>query len=251
MSEYRKSLALGGSDIRNMVADFERWWFERQLVEAGTLPEWMQRDPSPAAEFGTLVHRALLEPWKHVDDVIMPYVKSFALKEGKQTKAEAETLAEYRGSIVIRHEHNWALDHIKSNFEQMMTANGMTPPCSDTVEVEVFGNVDGISLKGKLDWLHTDALSCTLIDLKTISDWSKRVDVLFSANYHCQLAHYADLCIQKPNDHAIVWIESVPPYRVELEQISRSVIDLGLVARNKAIKLYADRKHPKPKGGPF
>jgi hypothetical protein len=246
---YRASLALGGSDIRAMVADFERWHFERKLIEAGTLPEWMQRDPSPAAEFGTLVHRALLEPWHHAKDVVMPYVKSFALKEGKAIKAEAEAQAEHQGGIVIRHEHGWALEHIKANFQTMAAEMALGNVTTATTEVEVWGVYHGINTKGKLDWLHHDELMTTLIDLKTISDWSKRNDVLYASNYHCQLAHYGSMA-PAATAHGIVWIESVAPYRVEYQEVPPATIQLGLLARNKALDTYIDRRNG-VKRGPF
>jgi len=236
MSDYRANTALGGSDLRAMVLDWEKWLFERDLTLSGSLPEWMQRSPTPAMEFGTLVHRALLEPWFHECDVVMPYVKSFALKEGKQIKAEAEAQAKEQGSIVIRHEHGWALEHIKRNFKDMCLENALFEVTPECTEVECYGKVLDIPIKGKLDWLH----GTTLIDLKTISDWKKRQEVLFSSCYHVQLAHYESLLPKRPESLAIVWVESVAPYRVEFQEIEDGVAQMGRIAKDKAMQKYRD-----------
>ena len=236
MSDYRSNPALGGSDLRNMVLDWEKWLFERELILSGQVPEWFDKGPSPAAEFGTLVHRALLEPWHHQKDVVMPYVRSFALKEGKTIKAEAEEQAKAQGGIVIRHEHGWALEHIKRNFQIMLAENALFETTPESTELECYGKVLDIPIKGKLDWLHDDIL----IDLKTISDWKKRQEVLFSSCYHVQLAHYESLLPKRPSQLAIIWVESVAPYRVEFQPLEDGVAQMGRIAKDKAMQRYRD-----------
>ena len=110
MTSYRDSLALGGTDIRNMVTDFDAWLFDRKLRLDGTVLPWLQKEPSPAAQFGTAVHMAVLEPERYDTlAVVMPYCENFALKEGRAYKADAQDKCTTPDHFIMRHEHHWAI----------------------------------------------------------------------------------------------------------------------------------------------
>lgn len=228
MTDYRSNPALGGSDIRAMVQDYEAWLFERNLRLKGEWPEFMDKGPSPAAEFGTLVHQALLEPLEYRKNIILTEPVSFATKAGKALKAEAEE----RGVSIVKQEQSWAIEHIQNNFIKEVSEE----PQPDQVEIEKYAQAYGIDCKGKLDWLTSD----TLFDLKTIGQFHKRHDVLYANAYHAQLAHYAALCEETPSQVGIIWIESVAPFRVEIQLLQQEEWDFGSQARDLALKRYSE-----------
>lgn len=245
---YRQHPALGGSDIRLMVRDFDSWLFHRRLKESGQVPPWLQDDePTPAAEFGTLVHLALLQPWLYdAQAVIMPYVSSFVTKEGRQVKNDSLAKAKEIDGQVVRAEHAWAIEHLRHNFEKLFPQPIVNP---DTTEIPIITHdqATGIPIKGKLDLFRDH----TLYDLKTVSDWGRRKDILVSSGYHCQLAHYDALM---PSERQIIiWAESVAPYRVAVEDITLLVASLGRPARRASLDRYAGIVSPQQgkARGPF
>lgn len=229
---YRANTALGGSDIRAMVQDFDAWLFERELRLKGEWPEFMERTSSPAAEFGTLVHQALLEPTEYRKNIILTEPVSFATKAGKALKAEAEE----KGVSIVKQEQAWAIEQIEAHWRKEIYKKELSLPLPKEVEVEKYAQAYGIDCKGKLDWLTFD----TLFDLKTIGQFHKRHDVLYANAYHAQLAHYAALCEEAPSQVGIIWIESVAPFRVEVQNLQQEEWDFGKQARELAIKRYAE-----------
>jgi hypothetical protein len=236
MSDYRASLALGGTDIRGMVTDYEAWLFERKLKEAGGLPPWLQKDPSPAAAFGTAVHLALLEPEQYDKlAVVMDYCDNFTLKAGREIKEKAQALCVTPDHFTMRHEHHWAISQIRKNFFFAVTEAQLPMPQAGDVELERWAVRGGIECKGKLDWLTRG----TVIDLKTVSDIHRIQSIKYENAYHAQLAHYA--AFEDHDKTAIIWIESVAPYRVVVEQLGEDDHGFGKRAMNIALDKY--RKH--------
>jgi hypothetical protein len=236
MSDYRQSLALGGTDIRGMVTDYEAWLFERKLKEAGGLPPWLQKDPSPAAAFGTAVHLALLEPDRYDTlAVVMPYCSNFTLKAGRDIKAEAEAQLATPDHFIMRHEHHWAISQIRKNFFFALVEAQLPMPMPSDVELERWAVRGGIECKGKLDWLTRG----TVIDLKTVSDIHRIQSIKYENAYHAQLAHYA--AFEDHDKTAIIWIESAAPYRVVVEPLCDEDFGFGKRAMNIALDKY--RKH--------
>lgn len=234
MSAYRSSLALGGSDIRAMITDYDAWKFERDLILSGGLPPWMQKDPSAAAEFGTAVHLALLEPHKYnIHAKVMPYVENFTLKEGRAVKEQARLQCILPGDFIIRHEHDWAIQQMRNNYRAALKEAGIFEPMSTEVELEFADIHYDVEVKGRVDAIVQELV----IDLKTISDIHRRSSVKIEAAYHCQLAHYAELA--RLSRTAIVWIESVAPYRVIVERISSDEHQQALRAREIVLRRYA------------
>lgn len=234
MSDYRASLAIGGTDIRAMVKDYDKWIFERKLILNGGLPPWLQYDPSPAAQFGTAVHLALLEPEKYDKlAVIMDYCENFTLKAGREIKEKAQALCVTPEHFTMRHEHHWAVQQIRRNFFIALTDNGIPLPQPGDVELERWAVRHGVECKGKLDW-RTQGI---VYDLKTCSDIHRINSIKYENAYHAQLAHYAAL--DDLERTAIIWIESVAPYRVVVEFLDEDDRKFGSTACSNALKTYA------------
>lgn len=210
--DYRASLAVGGSDLRLAAKDFEAWSFKRRLRLAQATPPWLEDEPTAAMEFGTAVHMAILEPERYREKAIcMPYVESFAVKAGKDIKAQAIKQAEAKNGFILRAEHAWAIERIIENFEPFRS---LFPGQWSTEQSLVKG-----SLKGTADLLTDDYL----VDLKTTRDILKIEQIVIWEKYGIQLAHYLHL-FPRPKS-AVVFIENEAPYRVRvLEQDGHETI---------------------------
>jgi hypothetical protein len=236
-TDYRQSLALGGTDARLIAKDFEAWWFRRQLVERGELPPWMQDEPSEAQSFGTAVHMALLEPLKFAARCVpMPYVESFALKAGKTIKEEHLAKArEVSEGFILRAEHKWAIEHIERNANKaMQEAFGYTPPARGLVEVPFFASLNGVECKGQPDWL----LDGLVVDIKTTRDMARTRQTFADERYGIQLAHYARL--SNGTGAAIVWVENVAPFRCEVQILDPEEFVMAMNAHAMALERYKD-----------
>lgn len=230
MNNYRASLALGGSDARLIAKDFEAWMFKRRLIEAGELPPWMRDEPSEAQSFGTAVHMAILEPARFEREaVIMPYVESFVRKEGKDVKERAQAEAKERGGFVLRHEHNWAIDHIRASFRKAIEHD---PSQVGEVEKTVFGTLDGVACKGMVDWL----LDGIVYDVKTTRDITRTGYTYADERYGVQLAHYARLA--GAHRAAIIWVENQAPFRVQIQMLDAEDFGRQITAHRMAMETY-------------
>jgi bifunctional DNase/RNase len=104
------------------------------------------------------------------------------------------------------------------------------------VELERWAVRGGVECKGKLDWLTRG----TVIDLKTVSDIHRIQSIKYENAYHAQLAHYA--AFEDHDKTAIIWIESVAPYRVVVEHLGDDDRGFGKQAMTIALDKYRKYK---------
>lgn len=245
ISDYRAHSGIGGTDVREMLADFERWRYMREL-RAKDPEHWLIDDtPTPAMQLGTLIHMGLLQPWLYdAQGIVMDYTRSFATIEGKNIKKKAQARATEIEGFLIRHEHDHIIKELRPNWISAL-GNLKVPYVLDpnVVEVELYGTHEGVPCKGMADLLIDGEI---LIDLKTISQWQRRKDVIETNFYHAQLAHYAALCTLPPRRVAVIFAETEPPYRVEAVEIPIEQHARGMVARNAVIERLANKKSKGP-----
>lgn len=214
---YRGDRRLGGTDISRAAKDFDAWAAERRLRLADQWPVWLE-DETDAMAFGTLVHKALLEPEDYARcAVVMPYVQNFALKEGRAVKSEALAKAEaIENGFIVRHEHAWALDIMRPQFNEIAKQLGPYE-----TEKTLFGD----KIKGRVDIITANSI----VDLKTTRDIMRCDSTALYECYHFQISHYAELA-DRPSG-AYIFIENVFPYRMVYKVISREDFDLVNEAR--------------------
>lgn len=206
MESYRAKRAISGTDTSRAVKDFEAWAFERRMKNEGTTPPWLG-DDSAAMAFGTLVHCALLEPQKfEAKAVIMPYVENFALKAGRDIKAEALALAELKNGFIVKQQDAWAIGIMRRNFAAAVAEF----PGQWRTEVTLYKD----DLKGMVDAITPDFC----IDLKTTRDIARTDATIHFERYGIQLYHYAHLAERERT--AFIFVENIPPFRVKVEHVS-------------------------------
>lgn len=225
---YRESLAVGGTDARNMVLDYEKWAFERRLKLEGNFPPWMQKEPSEAMQFGTWVHLALLEPRKYMDcRIVLPHGTNYATKFGKEAKAWLERKKERNPDcFLIKEEQAWAINQIMKNYLPVAEEINRVPM---QVEVEIFGSYMGFQTKGMLD-IRTDE---SIIDIKTTRNIHRCEDDLFDNAYDIQLAHYRHLAPRGRQE--VIFIENVPPFRIRKIALSMTQMAQANIRWNKVM----------------
>lgn len=212
---YRQNSALGGTDTSRMVSDYGAWLFERRLKDAGKLPPWMKKETS-AMSLGTAIHMALLEPHKF-EALAFPveYHPSYATKEGRAAMKEAKEKAEHAGGFVLKPEEAFCIQTLRGHWLEEL----IPVPEPENVEIEHYRTWEGVELKGKLDWVQENEV----LDLKTTRDIKKTRFSMRDYRYDCQLAHYR--YIAGYERATIIWLETEPPYRVEVQRLSPDMLD--------------------------
>ena len=179
-------------------------------------------EPTPAQVFGTMLHRAALEPWRLAESfALKPEAIDYRTKDGKAWR-EAQTLP--------------VLD-----AKQFKAVNG----CADSVashpiaqsillnakkEVSVFKRHEptGLLLKGRMDILATDTEGNTVIaDVKTTQEASPAgfPREMAKWGYDQQAAFYTDL--MGASFFMFLAVEKEAPYAVGLYNLDAESIQIG------------------------
>ena len=249
ISDYRAHTGIGGTDVREMLADFERWHYLRKL-RLSDPDSWLLDDaPTASQQLGTLVHMGLLQPWLYdAQGVVMDYTRSFATIEGKNIKKKAQARATEIEGFPIRQEHDFIVRELRPAWISALSSLKI-PYTLDPkiVEVELYGSHEGVACKGMADLLIDGEI---LIDLKTTTQWSKRRELIEGYHYHAQLAHYAALTTLPPRRTAVIFAEVEPPFRCEAIELPPELQARGLIARNGVLARLAE-KPAKGSRGPF
>lgn len=192
------------------------------------------REETPAMRFGTILHRALLEPDTYKDAFhVRPEKMSFATKEGKAwasehtdkpilTTPDSEQIARMVAAV---HTHP---------FASRLLAGAQA---EQSIFVE---DGDGTLRKSRLDALTTgniipDIKTCESANLAT---FEKSVS---NYRYHVQAAYYLDNCNLsgiKKDIFFFIAVEKSPPYAVRCLQLLPEVVEHGRELYRRDIQLY-------------
>lgn len=182
-------------------------------------------EPTPAQVFGTLLHRAALEPHKLDGSfAVKPEGMTFTTKEGKAWR-DAQTFP------IITAEQNEALKGAAVSVASHPAAAAILEGARR--EVSVFRRVirntpDGLLLKGRLDIVAEDSQGATTIaDIKTTEDASPDgfARSIAAFGYAQQAAFYMDLL--EASFFVFIAVEKTPPYAVGVYCLDAESIALG------------------------
>lgn len=204
-------------------------------------------NPTPAMEFGSLVHCAALTPNLLLKEFTMAPFDSWRSKESQDFKKRAEA----DGRVAVKEEDwNRAMD-IAGVF---ISSSEM--PISYQTEVAVFGEIDGIEVKGMIDIVPTTGDSIydrSLYDLKTtasIESLEELQRTIINRGYHWQAALYLDLWNAATGENrdsfVFIFIETSAPFEMASVRLTADFLDLGRYGRGKhkgylhAISLWRD-----------
>jgi len=182
-------------------------------------------EPTPALVFGTLLHRAALEPKKLAGSfAVKPEGMSFVSKEGKAWR-DAQTLP------IITEEQHIALSGAAASVAAHPAAAAILADAKR--EVSVFrritrSNPEGLLLKGRLDIVATDSHgSTTIADIKTTEDASPEAfsKTIAQYGYAQQAAHYLDLL--GATHFVFIAVEKTAPYAVGVYCLDPASVAMG------------------------
>lgn len=228
--DYHRVEALSQSGARKLLRSPAHYVLERTGPAA----------PTPAMQFGTSVHTAVLEPGKVGEQIaILPDVDR-RTKEGKAAFAEFEE--KNRGKIFLSSDDAVRLGACVDAVRSHPAAVRLLKDAE--VELSLFwrdGKYD-VPCKGRLDIRSLGGIT----DLKTTSDASPEAFARSAASffYHCQAAHYFSGCEhvigETPAFFAIIAVETEPPHAVAVYTMPSNAIMAGMRLMDKALARYAE-----------
>ena len=214
-----KALSKSGLDqFRKSPAHFRAW-------QDGIT----KNESSPALEFGTAVHMAILEP----ELFAATYTVFAGDRRTKDGKAAYEAVIA-SGKIPLNQEQ-W--DNI-TGAAAAVHAHPAAAPLLNGIQTEVscFDNWMGVKVKARIDGLGKDYI----IDVKTTQDASPIAFAKSCAQfrYHVQAAWYQR--ITGVNRFIFIAVEKEAPYGVACYELDEQAISLGHIIIEEQLRTYVE-----------
>ncbi len=222
------------------------------------------KKPTPAMEFGTMVHKYLLEPkdfW--ADYVLIPDKPEIANGSARRDSVEylaykdwKDTMPELDDKKPISINDINTIGIMAENFKQKLIEERIN---IDLVEQEILWTefeettLSDVPLKAKLDGI--DSQTNTIIDIKTIDNLNDYtiVSAIKNMQYYRQEAMYRTAYSQfnhnaKDIDFLFFFIEKNAPYDCRVVRLAPDYVDYGLAEMQMLITKYAQMNPKLPKG---
>ena len=239
--EYHAHPAVSASTLKRILFNDETYEVANNIpVEA-----------TPFMEFGTLVHCLILEPHKFPDEyIVMPKV-DLRTKDGKAVKAEYEENAQGK-NIITEADYERALNCVKAfnedgvkrlidggENEQRFLGVVKDIPLYDENGKEIIGLYD-IDTRGMIDNINRPKSIIT--DLKVTQNFGRAFNRECGDRGHgMQLALYDDLS-GGVRQRAIIGIQSHPPHKITIVEVSDAEKETGRDFYRTGIELWLDIK---------
>lgn len=202
----------------------------------------LERAPTKAMRFGTMLHMALLEPARFAETyVIRPDFGDCRVKENKERKAAWE--ATYGGRTEMASEEQAdILGMLKSVMEHPAGARLLVGG-EPEVTLRWKDPLTGLPCKSRADyWVKSKRF---VVDIKTTEDASPKGFARSVANfrYHVQDALYRDgfrACGEPIEHFAILAVEKKAPYAVAVYTLDADAVARGYHASRSNIAVLAD-----------
>lgn len=193
-------------------------------------------EPTPAMVFGTLLHRAALEPHRLAGSfAVKPEGMSFVTKDGKAWR-DSQTLP------IITSEQNEALKGAADSVANHPAAAAILDGARREVSVFrriVRSNPEGMLLKGRVDIVAIDQHgSTTIADVKTTEDASLEAfsKTIAQYGYAQQAAYYLDLL--GASHFVFIAVEKTAPYAVGVYCLDAASIAVGREKNMKHLDIF-------------
>lgn len=207
----------------------------------------IEREPTPAQEFGTLVHCAILEPEKFEAEY---FNYDSSDKIDRRTTAGKlmweELLNRNKGKKLVRGDlYRSVLEIREAVMDQIALKDSLI---TGKAEQSIFwaDEQTGVLCKARLDLIDPNgSIGCCIIDLKTTEDARKESfeKSAFNYRYHVQAAYYLhglnQLGIVSAERFMFVAIEKSPPYEIGIYEIDNLMLELGQKTFRKNLDLYS------------
>jgi len=179
-----------------------------------------KKEPTPAMRFGTLVHRAILEPER--------YSRTVAIYEGQRRgKAWKEFEAEHADMDIVTATEAMTIRQLAYRVEEHPYAGSMLKQCTKFELPFTITQCD-VPHRGIIDGLG----SWFMLDLKTtqsVSHYSLQRNI-YDLKYYMQAAIYQRAAALMGYDHEayfIIAVESAAPHHVQVVELEPHYIARG------------------------
>jgi len=214
-----KALSKSGLDqFRKSPAHFRAW-------QDGTT----RNESSPALEFGTAAHCAVLEP----DRFVGQYTVFNGDRRTKEGKAAWQAILD-SGKTPLPQEQWDNITGAAAAVHAHPAASGLLNGIK--AEVSYFDNWNGVEVKARIDGMGSDYI----IDLKTTQDASANAFAKSVAQfrYHVQAAWYQR--ITGINRFVFIAVEKEAPYGVACYELDQWAIDVGHSIIDEQLKTFIE-----------
>jgi len=193
-----------------------------------------EREETPAMRFGSILHRALLEPDTYKDGFhVRPEKMTFTTKAGKEWQAE------HQDKPILNAGEALQIEKMVSAVHTHPFAKRLLAGCQAEQSIFVEDHT-GVLRKSRLDALTKGNI---IPDIKTTESASLDNFQRSISRYrlHVQAAYYLDNCnlagIHKVS-FFFICVEKSPPYAVRCLQLMGEVIDAGRRLYQHDLQLY-------------
>ncbi|MGE0527858.1 MAG: PD-(D/E)XK nuclease-like domain-containing protein [Bdellovibrionales bacterium] len=230
-TEYHAMSPVGSTSLKNVLRSPAHYLHEKEHPS----------EPTPAMQFGSACHEALLEPNVfQANAIVMPKFEGTGSRAAKE-----QWLLENHGKRVIKaDEHADILGMLKA-VQSHKTARALLS--GGAAEESYFWQDPdtGIICKCRPDFLRDGHI---LVDIKTTqnadpSDFTKQIA---NFKYHLQAAFYLDgvseVVGQRFDQFIIIAIEKSAPYGISVHLLDEATIDAGRFLYKKALKILKECK---------
>ena len=223
------------------------------------------KKPTPAMEFGTMVHKYLLEPLSFwADYVLIPDKPEIANGSARRDSVEylaykewKDTMPELDGKKPISIAEITAINEMSKNFQEKLIEERIN---IDVVEQEIYWQqfdnetLSDVPLRAKLDGIDTQ--SKTIIDIKTIDNLSDYTiaSAIKTMQYYRQEAMYKLALSQhipfvhlEEIDFLFFFIEKNAPYDCRVIQLAPDYVNYGFAEIEMLVSKYAKMNPEQPK----
>ena len=217
-----KALSKSGLDqFRKSPAHFRAWQDGIATIES-----------TPAMEFGTAAHMAVLEPQKF----IAKYTVFTGDRRTKEGKAAWQAIIDGGKTPLSQDQWDSVNGVASAVLAHPAAAELIAGIPSHGFEVSYFDNWMGVKVKARIDGLCKDYI----IDLKTTQDASPSAFAKSVAQfrYHVQAAWYQT--ITKVNRFVFIAVEKEAPYGVACYELDQQAIDLGVQIIDETLPMFRE-----------
>jgi hypothetical protein len=220
-TQYRAHSAISQSDIKLMARSIDHWCASRME----------SKEPTKAMQFGALVHTLALEPELFATNYLV------VEKADKRLKEVKDLINLNPNKILIDESGLGEAQLAVQNLKNHPIAGGLLEKA--TKEEILFGEIEGVSVKGKLDLINKDCI----VDLKTTEDASAKNIYYSSRNYgfDVQAAMYLELAKQNGlhlQRFVFICVENKAPYSIACYELSSDLLAIGHQKIVETLQVY-------------
>lgn len=208
--------------------------------------------PTPALNFGSALHSAMLKPDEFADDYVVAPKVDRRTKVGKQTWADFED--DNAGKLFLKQDE-WDVCQrmMESLWRHEVWTSMMRSPGAN--EIVVQGTLLDVACKGMLDTFRQWEGYGVVVDLKSCLDARpyKFSGDAAKHRYHGQGAFYVDLMdsaapSDTPRRFLFVAVEKEPPWAIQIYEVDEAELEVGRSLYRRLLSLHkrceSDKRWP-------